>query len=120
TLPFPRNEAMVMDRYNLTVFDSFNPFIPNGVSFDSGYGWISLEYLWYLNMATGELVPWLGESWAYNDDDTVLKLYLRDGVTWNDGEPFTADDVVFTLNMLKDNPTLVGPSDSRYWDAVYA
>ena len=30
----------------------------------------------------------------------------RDGVKWNDGEPFTAEDVAFTFNMLKKYPVL--------------
>jgi len=120
TLPFPRSQAMVMDRYNQTIFDSFNPFIPNGVAYDSGFYFASVEYLWYLNTATGEIVPWLAESYEYNDDFTTLTLTLREGVTWNDGEPFTADDVVFTANLLKSDPTLFGPGDVRFWDNVYA
>jgi peptide/nickel transport system substrate-binding protein len=36
----------------------------------------------------------------YNEDFTALTFPLREGVTWSDGEPFTAADVVFTVETL--------------------
>jgi peptide/nickel transport system substrate-binding protein len=42
--------------------------------------------------------PNLAESWTVSDDGTVYTFVLRQDVTWHDGEPFTADDVVFTAN----------------------
>ena len=42
------------------------------------------------------LTPGLAESWK-PIDDTVWEFKLRKGVTWHDGSPFTADDVVFTF-----------------------
>ena len=65
------------------------------------------EALFYTNLNTGELIPWQAESYTYNDDFTEVTLKLRDGVTWCDGTKFTADDVKFTLEMLRDNPTLI-------------
>ncbi len=119
TLPFKRAEAMVMDQVNFAVFDSFNPFIPNGVEFAAGWWQVSNEYLWYVNYATGEIIPWLAEYQEYNDDYTVLTIKIRDGVTWNDGEPFTSHDVAFTMNMLMQDPTLSGP-DTKTWEEVVA
>jgi peptide/nickel transport system substrate-binding protein len=40
--------------------------------------------------------PRLAESWTFSDDRRTLTFRLRDGVTWSDGVPVTADDVVFT------------------------
>ena len=49
------------------------------------------------------IIPWLATSYEYNDDFTELTVNLREGVKWSDGEPFNAEDVVFTIQMLKDN-----------------
>ena len=47
----------------------------------------------------GEKTPDLATEWEHNDDGTVLTFYLRDDVTWHDGEPFTAEDVEFTYSL---------------------
>jgi peptide/nickel transport system substrate-binding protein len=60
------------------------------------------EPLVYADMLDGHQYPWLAESWEYNEDATELTYHLRDGVFWSDGEPFTAEDVAYTLNTLRD------------------
>jgi len=47
---------------------------------------------------TGDLVPALAESWEVSDDNLRVIFTLRDGLRWSDGEPLTAEDVVFTYN----------------------
>ncbi|MGV8174615.1 MAG: ABC transporter substrate-binding protein, partial [Methanothrix sp.] len=49
-------------------------------------------------------VPALAESWEYLADEKAYVFHLREGVTWNDGEPFTASDVAFTYEYIKDHP----------------
>src|SRR5690606_2604553 len=41
----------------------------------------------------------LATEWYPNEDATVWTFKLREGVLWHDGEAFTADDVVFSLNL---------------------
>src|SRR5262245_12495176 len=41
---------------------------------------------------SGNVIPELAESWEVSDDQLTWTFHLRDGVTWHDGEPFTADD----------------------------
>ena len=55
-------------------------------------------------------MPWLASGYDANEDFTEYTISLRDGVKWSDGEALTADDFVFTINMLKENPTLRGAS----------
>jgi peptide/nickel transport system substrate-binding protein len=59
-------------------------------------------------------IPALAEDWEYIEADNAYIFHLQHGVTWHDGEPFTADDVAFTVDYMKIHPdpfvTLVGPS----------
>lgn len=63
--------------------------------------------------------PDLAESWDISDDGTVYTFHLRKDVKWHDGEPFTADDVVFTLTSLA-HPDYVGGNEGRVMDIVGA
>jgi peptide/nickel transport system substrate-binding protein len=47
-----------------------------------------------------DLAPMLAEKWSSNQDGTVWTFNLRKGVKWHDGSPFTADDVVASLDRL--------------------
>jgi peptide/nickel transport system substrate-binding protein len=42
----------------------------------------------------------LAKSWEFNEDQTEVTFKLEEGVKWHDGEPFTADDVVFTYKSI--------------------
>src|ERR1700746_4054582 len=46
------------------------------------------------------IVPDLAVSWSWNEDGTELTFPLRQGVTWHDGKPFTAQDVQCTWDIL--------------------
>lgn len=48
----------------------------------------------------GDLVPALAESWRYDEDALTYTFQLRSDVKWHDGEPFTAEDVKFTLEAI--------------------
>ncbi len=51
----------------------------------------------------GNLIPALAESCTYDDDAMTYTFKLRENVKWHDGEAFTADDVKFTIEAIK-NP----------------
>ena len=53
-----------------------------------------------VNRATFDLEPWLAEEWESSPDGLTHTLHLRRGVTWSDGTPFTAADVLFTLEAI--------------------
>lgn len=78
-----------------------------GATNSQGHHQVMIESLYYLNYQTGELIPWIAAGPpTWNEDFTEVTITLRDGVKWSDGEPFTAEDIVFTIDMLKANPTL--------------
>lgn len=120
-LPTPREETVVIEQTPNNVWDSFNPFIPNGEAYNYGLASLCREMLFYVNFMTGETKPWIGKEWTYNDDFTSCTLTIQDNVTWSDGEPYTANDIVFTQQMLLDNENLNGSASLREWvDSVTA
>ena len=83
-----------------------NPFSP-GHEMRNGLH-ITLPQLFYYNVLTGEEIPWTGTAWKANFDYTEYTVQIREGVKWNDGQRFTANDVAFTYNMLRDHPKMTG------------
>ena len=69
-------------------------------------GWVTgfiYEALVGTSVVTGRDVPTgLADSWEIAEDGVTYTVYLHEGVTWHDGEPFTADDVIFTFDMALD------------------
>lgn len=61
--------------------------------------------------------PGLAEDWELSPDGLELELSLRDGVTWHDGEPFTAADVKFNFEEIVPLSSFGAAIDSRL-DAV--
>jgi len=89
----------------------FNPYLPNnaqGLTFTSqGQGGFIYEPLVQINTVDiGRDIPWLAKSWVWSDNNKKLTLTLQDNVKWTDGKPFSADDVVFTYEMLQKYPAL--------------
>jgi peptide/nickel transport system substrate-binding protein len=107
-IPTPREQTVVINQGTNNVWDSFNPFIPNGEAYNYGLAIVCREYMFYSNFLTGEIRPWLATEYTYNEDFTQCTLTLNPNVTWNDGEPFTSEDIVFTQTLLLENPQLNG------------
>ncbi len=77
----------------------FNPY--NGHP-NAGIGLI-YETLYFVNVNNNAFTPMLASGYQWNSDNTQLTFKLRQNVKWNDGQPFTADDVAYTFNMMKQN-----------------
>ena len=68
--------------------------------------------------ADGTVAPALAESWVTSEDGLTLTFTLREGLTWHDGEPVTAQDVAFTYGLMQDE-AFPGPAALRQlWQAV--
>ena len=59
-----------------------------------------------MDWATQEVRPALAESWSVAADQKTWTFKLRRGLRWSDGQPLTADDVVFTWNDVIYNPDI--------------
>jgi len=89
---------------------SFNPVIAKETSTTAITGFI-FEGLVEIDGVTFEVKPSLAFKWKRDESGKKWVFYLRKNVYWNDGEKFTADDVVFTYNNLIYNRSI--PTSSR-------
>src|SRR5688572_7146150 len=85
---------------------TFNPITANETS--------SLDLIYWLfdglvkkNQITHEFEPGLAERWTVEPDQKTWTFFLRKGVLWSDGKPFSADDVVFTYNDVVYNTNII-------------
>ncbi len=76
----------------------FSPFSP---STNPGTNGMVFETLLYINQLNNKITPWLASSYSFSSDAKTVTFNIRQGVKWSDGQPFSADDVVFTLNDIK-------------------
>lgn len=66
----------------------------------------------------GEPVPGLAERWIISADGLEYVLFLREGLLWQDGVPFTAADVTYTTSLLR-SPDFPGdPALGDFWRTV--
>lgn len=89
---------LTIPRENSPTFtENFNPFAPTSAPMKEAIYESMLVY----NPVGGDTVPWLAESWETGEDGLTYTFHLREGVTWSDGEAFTADDVVTTFDIQR-------------------
>ena len=113
-LPVPREEAAIIDETAIfRIFEAANPFVPNAMV--QGWDQVCSSRLFYLNWVTGESVSMDAAGYEYNKDFSEMTLKTRPEVHWNDGEPFTARDVEFTVNMVKSNTALSWGTTMQTW-----
>jgi peptide/nickel transport system substrate-binding protein len=62
------------------------------------------------SLETNEIEPVIAESWDISDDNLTITFTLRENLKWSDGEPLTADDVVFTFNDIYLNEAIPAPT----------
>jgi peptide/nickel transport system substrate-binding protein len=86
------------------------------------YSWLqdsmmSRNVIEYLTLTGGDNVtrPWLCERWEVSDDLKTWTLHLREDVKWSNGEPFTADHVVWNIKRCLD--PAVGSSVMSFMDS---
>jgi peptide/nickel transport system substrate-binding protein len=110
----PRNRTLMLmwagteGRY--TDWDLWNPYNP-GTSHQNGPGLFYEPLAYYSAFADKEYL-WLAESYEYSEDLKQLTIKTRSGISWSDGKPFTAEDVAFTFNTLRDlGPKVVWGAD---------
>ena len=114
-----RDGLKVYQEAQISWVRNFNPLSPAGAArwpTSSGI----YEPLFIYNSMTGKYVPWLGLDYTWEKGNKVLKMLIRDGVNWSDGEPFSAEDVAFTFNIKRKHRALDTRDSWGYLEEVVA
>src|SRR5450759_53369 len=95
---------------------NFNPLYPR--THYKGDNLI-FEPMMVKNYKNSTFIPWLATGYTWSDGYKTLTFTIRKGVRWSDGEPFTARDVAFTYNLVKEHPEISGNMDIiPYWSTL--
>lgn len=81
---------------------NLNPILATD-AYESAVNKFVTESLIELDWDTLEYRPQLAERWEVSPDRLRIRFYLKKGVRWDDGTEFTADDVIYSFNTIK-NP----------------
>ena len=98
---------------------NFNPLAPGANARWPAVSGI-YEPLFIYNSMQSKIVPWLGLSYEWKEQNKVLIIETRSGVKWSDGKPFSAYDVEFTFNLKNDFKALDGMGNWKYLSRVEA
>ncbi len=60
----------------------------------------------------------LADTWGASQDGTLYNITLKEDATWHDGKPVTADDVVFTVDLLRNGSDIIPIDVQDFWKEV--
>jgi peptide/nickel transport system substrate-binding protein len=112
-------------KHVLTVASQSSDFSQAGLNLFNGHTDVGVqgliyETLYFVNVNGGSFTPMLATAYSWNSDNTQLTFTIRQGVKWNDGKPFDANDVAFTFNLLKQYPAADANGVWSYLSSVTA
>jgi peptide/nickel transport system substrate-binding protein len=81
----------------------FNPFNPANNNESLGFIYEPLVHVSVVG--DSKETPMLASGYQWSADSKSIVFTVRSGVKWSDGKDFTADDVAFTFNLMKKNPS---------------
>jgi len=116
---YPRSETLYVSGAAWGPPSDWNPFITWSKANTTGTIGLVYETLFMYDPLTDKLIPWLAESGEWVDADTY-ELKLRKGITWSDGQPMTAADVVFTYELGQKYAAIWFSPEWAYLDSVTA
>ncbi|MBC7810794.1 MAG: ABC transporter substrate-binding protein [Burkholderiales bacterium] len=112
----PRDETLYVAGFQFGPPTSYNPLAYNGATWPALNTHKQLyETLFVFNSVAGTLDPLLASDLTWSDDGISGVITLQEGTQWQDGEPLTAADVVFSFELAQTNEDLYY---STFWDYV--
>ena len=94
-----------------------NPLLANNNQADSDISRLIFSSLFTTDnrgLAQGDLV----EKWGVSEDGKIYNMVLKEGVEWHDGEPLTPEDVVFTIDLIRDGGEVIPRDQQDFWQNV--
>lgn len=80
---------------------------PSPFGFNRGPGYVRASLIFDTLVwrdSSGETIPWLATDWQLSEDQLTWTFTIRDGVNWQDGQPLTVEDIVFSIQTYLDHP----------------
>ena len=121
----PRAETLIFENPTGRVVgpDDFNRWRPGVQTASTGHQQLSLDALWYIDPDAGIDGVWdnslAAEKPLYNEDFSQMTVKLRPGIFWSDGVEFTADDLIYTVDVQKSTPGFAFTGQfARYVDSM--
>ncbi len=98
-------------------FSRFNPILDMNNQADKDVDRLLFNGLIRFD-SSGMPQPDLAETWSYSSDGTRFTFSMRANAYWHDGQPVTAEDVVYTMGLLREESELI-PADLRaFWSEI--
>lgn len=113
----PRNETLIVECQSPTdVPGQFNSYM-QGTQMGFGIHQLMSAMMWEIDTVKGEQFGEVADGMPVsNADFTEHIIKIRQGIKWSDGEDLTAEDVVFTFNMIMTNS---GISQNAYYNQIF-
>lgn len=90
--------------YEESLPSSMNPLFAQSMV-DNRVHELVLDRIYHHDPITNELVSQIVERWELADGGKGVRLYLKKGIKWHDGQSMTAEDVCFTIDAMLDEGT---------------
>lgn len=110
----PRNATLYVAGFQWGPHTTFNPLNSSPTWPSSGQQELLYETLFAFNLLSGDLEPLLAKELKFSDQ-TTAQITLQDGTAWQDGQPLTPADVVFSFGLAKTHTDL---PYSTFWQYV--
>ncbi len=118
--PSPANEPLALHIGWTNDLTNLNIFLGGLSPSDFEIYQLNYDFLVGFDAATLDPQPALATSWSVSEDGLVWTFELRQGVAWSDGEPFTAEDVAFTINFIVEQGANFYSSNVMFIDEAVA
>lgn len=94
-------------------------FNPSTMADDNAYAIVQNIFNRLVKLdASKQVVPDLATDWSVSEDGMAITFNLRDDAKWHDGEPVTSEDVKYTFDTIKENPSYYFSSRLELVDSI--